>query len=80
MFKIFKKIFKHKHNYTKPIISQYSSFNCRNIVYECKCGDRKLFKDCRGFSMQFPIETTHFVTNKEIEKILNHEEHEIHFF
>lgn len=49
----------------------YVSFNTRDIVYECRCGKRRIERDYRPFDVPFPIETTHFITRKELEKIAN---------
>lgn len=50
----------------------YISFNTRDIVYECKCGKRKIERETRSFSDPFPIKTT-LITRKELEKIQKHE-------
>ena len=65
------KIFERLHicNLSKPIVSRYISFNTRDIVYECMCGERKIKRVYRSFDSPFPIETTIFITNKEIQKI-----------
>lgn len=65
------KINVHCHSYSKPIVSMYVSFNTRDIVYECKCGKRKIIRDYRPFDVPFPIETTNFITRKELEAIAN---------
>jgi hypothetical protein len=66
-----KRIFERLHicSFSKPIVSRYISFNTRDIVYECRCGKRKIERVYRSFSSPFPIETTLFITNKEIQKI-----------
>jgi len=61
----------HVHRFEKPIASQYWTFNTRRIVYECKCGKRELRKEYYQFGESFPIPTTDFITNEEIEKLLN---------
>mgnify|MGYP000863017049 CR=1 FL=1 len=65
------KIKVHCHLYSKPIVSMYVSFNTRDIVYECRCGKRKIIRDYRPFDEPFPIETTNFITRKELEAIAN---------
>ena len=71
-----KKIYKwlknklHSHSYSKPIISRYISFNERDIVYECKCGKRKILRTYMPYEFPFPIQTTYFITNKELESHL----------
>jgi len=62
---IWKKI--HVCYYSKPIISRYVSFSTRDIIYECKCGNRKVFREYRDFSDPFPIETGMIETQKEFE-------------
>lgn len=57
--------------FSKPIISMYSSFNTRNIIYECRCGKRKSYRIYRPFGEAFPIETTNFLTFKEFKEIEN---------
>lgn len=68
-----KKIFDWLHacSFSKPIVSRYISFNTRDIVYECKCGRRKIIRIYRAFDVPFPIKTTHFITMKELEAIAN---------
>lgn len=61
----------HIHSYSKPIISRYVSFNTRDIVYECRCGQRKIIHEYRPFDDPFPIKTTPFITNQDLEKIAN---------
>ena len=73
MKNIFKRLFQHRCDFYKPIVSQYSSFNCRNIIYQCKCGKRKKYKICKEFSSPFDIQTTAFITNQEMDKILNND-------
>ena len=40
-------------------------------MYECRCGKRKIESVYRSFGSPFPIETTMFITNKEIQEIAN---------
>jgi hypothetical protein len=61
----------HVHSYDKPIVSQYVSFNTRDIVYECKCGKRTIKRVYKSFSDPFPIQTTLHLTNEELKKIVN---------
>lgn len=67
-FNLFRKI--HIHSYYKPIISRYVTFSQRDIIYECKCGERKIFRVYKDFSEPFPIETSMIETNKEFESYL----------
>ena len=48
----------------------YISFNTRDIVYECRCGKRKIIRKYRPFDVPFPI-ATNFITRKELEAIAN---------
>lgn len=68
-----KKIFERLHvcSFSKPIKSMYVSFNTRDIVYECRCGKRKIIREYRPFDVPFPIETTNYITRKELEEIAN---------
>lgn len=61
----------HFHHYSKPVVSKYSGFNTRRIIYECRCGKRKEYHIYRRFGDAFPIETTDFTTHKEFDQILN---------
>jgi len=61
----------HIHNFSKPIVSRYVSFNTRDIVYECGCGKREIVRTHQPFGTPFPIATTMNITQKEIEKIAN---------
>ncbi len=61
----------HLHNFNKPIVSRYVSFNTRDIIYECKCGKRQIFRIYRQYGDAFPIETSNLLTNKELESYLN---------
>ena len=63
------KIKVHCHSYSKPIVSMYISFNTRDIVYECSCGERKIIREYRDFSDPFPIETSMNITRQELENI-----------
>ena len=47
----------------------YISFNTRDIVYECSCGERKIIREYRDFSDPFPIETSMNITRQELENI-----------
>lgn len=62
-------------SFSKPIVSRYISFNTRDIVYECRCGKRKIEREYRSFDNPFPIQTTNFITHQELEKIANEKEH-----
>ena len=59
------------HYFSKPIVSEYRSFNVRNIIFECRCGKRELRKEVRGFDEDFSMPTSHLVTTKQMNEILN---------
>ena len=59
----------HTHYYSKIIVSQYYSFNYRKVVVECRCGKRDI--QVWNHDSVYPILTTNFITNKEMESILN---------
>ena len=58
----------HIHNW-KPKLSRYISFSTREILYECRCGKRKIETISRDFDTPFPIETT-MLTHKEMQDAL----------
>lgn len=60
----------HIHCFSKPIASQYVSFNSRDIIFECSCGKRKMERVQRDYGDAFPIQTTHFITNAQMRDIL----------
>lgn len=60
----------HVHFYTKPIVSKYVGFYTRDIIYECRCGERKVTEVCAEYGESFPIETTHFLSFADFDKIL----------
>lgn len=65
----------HIHLFSKPIVSQYHSFETRRIIYECRCGKREVVKVYASFesNRDFPIKTTMLLTNKEFNEILSGE-------
>ena len=67
--KLFKKI--HFCTFSIPIVSRYISFNYRDIVYECKCGQRKIIRTHTPYGKPFPIQTTNFITHTELLKIVD---------
>lgn len=67
----------HVHNHSKPIVSMYRTFCFRDIIYECRCGDRKVFEIGRGYEDPFPIPTNMRVDNKSFQAILKGERNEI---
>jgi len=66
---MFKKLF-HFHLHSKPVVSKYVSFHTRDIIYECKCGDRKIFRRTFEFSEKMPIKTAMIITEKEFQSLL----------
>jgi hypothetical protein len=74
----FKLIFKlvtgqHIHKFSRPVISQYNSFNTRRIIYQCTCGKKEARLVYRAFGDPFPIETAVMLDNKEFNAILKYE-------
>jgi hypothetical protein len=67
MKKLFKKL--HIHNFSKPIACMYISFHTREIIFECKCGARKLKKEIKAFDEPFS-RGADFVSSKEMKEIL----------
>lgn len=61
----------HIHRFSKPIASQYWTFSTRKIIFECKCGKREMRDVYKNFGDAFPIETTLFITSKEMKELLN---------
>lgn len=61
----------HIHNFSKPIASRYVSFNTRDIIFECRCGDRKVKNIFKQFGESFPIETNTLISINEFNNILN---------
>lgn len=45
MKKIINWLFPHKHRYERYVASRYCSFNWRDVICECKCGERWKEKD-----------------------------------
>ena len=60
----------HIHLFTRPIVSRYSGFNTRDIIYECRCGCKKLVEVSKGFSSPFPSEIDYMVTESNFNSIL----------
>lgn len=58
----------HVHFFNKIIASQYASFNYRNVVIECRCGERKIEK--WHHDEVYPFLTNNFITNKEMNLLL----------
>lgn len=70
---VFKEILKaavHVHYFGKIVRSRYVSFNYRDVIYECRCGKRKLVKDVRHDDV-YPFETNILITNQEMLKALH---------
>ena len=65
------KLLPHIHLFNTPIVSQYRSFHTRNIVFECRCGKRKVIEVTKKFGDPFPIETTILITDDQMSNMLN---------
>lgn len=61
----------HKHYHDKPIASMYISFSTRDIIYECKCGHRQIYRQYFGFDDPLPIPTNSLITYKEFFAMLD---------
>lgn len=59
----------HIHYYHKILVSMYWTFETRKVVVECKCGHREIQK--MEHDKVYPIETTLFITQKDLEHIVN---------
>jgi hypothetical protein len=66
----------HIHRHNKPIISDYVSFNTRDVVWECRCGHRKLVREFRAYGSSFSLSWTVGLDKKEMEQVLNKTESE----
>jgi len=68
-----KRLFERLHvcSFSKPIASRYITFNHRDIVYECRCGKRRIERVYASFGQPFPIETNMLISKQELEKIAN---------
>jgi len=71
-FNLFKR--KHKCSFDKPIASSYVSFNTRDILFECSCGKRNIETVIKAFDSSFPIQTTMFLSRKDIERMRDNAE------
>lgn len=60
----------HIHWYSKPIVSKYVDFNNRDIIYECRCGAKKLIPTYRPYDRDFPIDTNGLITDLGFDRIL----------
>jgi len=62
-------LFPHRHRYEKPIASRYVSFYTRDIVYQCKCGKRIIYKTY-NYDCNFPIPTNLFMTYEQLQGLV----------
>ena len=65
------KLFPHIHRYNEPIISDYVSFSTRDVVWQCRCGHRKLVRESRAFGSPFSLSWTVGLDKKEMEQVLS---------
>ena len=70
--KLLKKIKNYFHVccYSKPLISQYRTFDSRNIIFQCRCGNKESIIERRYFSDDFSINTNTLITDKQFNSIL----------
>ena len=64
----------HIHNYSKPIVSSYVSFHTRDVVWECRCGKRKLVRETRAFGTSFSLGWTCNLSATEMTQVLEKKE------
>ncbi len=60
--------------YLKPIISSYVSFGTRDVVWECRCGKRKLIREYRNFGDPFSMGWTCNLSKDEMTQVLEKRE------
>jgi azurin len=61
---------KHYHEFNKPVMSRYVSFNSRDIIFECKCGELKMVRENRGYADAFSMGTNLYTTAQEMDDFL----------
>lgn len=69
-----KKIF-HIHFFSRPLMAKYVGFSTRDVICECRCGERKMKRETRGFSSSFSA-PTFLLSNKEFNEVLTRTETE----
>lgn len=57
-------------------MADYVGFNTRNVVWECRCGQRKLVKESRAFGSSFSTNFTVSLNSKEMQQVLTRTESE----
>lgn len=72
----------HIHWRGRPIVSIYTSFNYRNVIYECTCGTRYMIKgvDATWLFHQGIVQCGGLPSSKDIESILRGEDTEMNRF
>jgi len=66
----------HIHSFNTPIASKYIGFNTRNIIFECRCGKRKVKQEYRSFGEAFSMPTSNFMSDEMFKAILNYKQDE----
>jgi hypothetical protein len=61
----------HVHYFNKQVTSKYVSFHTRQIIFECRCGNRISVRESKSFGNPFSKDTDLLVTEKEFNKLLN---------
>ena len=69
-----KKIF-HIHFFSRPLMAKYVGFSTRDVICECRCGERKMKRETRRFSSSFSA-PTFWLSNKEFNEVLTRTETE----
>jgi hypothetical protein len=64
----------HIHIHSKPIVSSYVSFHTRDVVWECRCGQRKLVRESRAFGSSFSLDWTCSLNTIEMTQVLEKKE------
>ena len=69
-----KKIF-HIHFFIRPLMAKYIGFSTRDVIFECRCGERKMKRENRSFSSSFSA-PTFLLNNEEFKQVLTRTETE----
>lgn len=64
----------HIHIHSTPILSSYVSFSTRDVVWECRCGHRKLTRESRAYSSPFSLSWTCKLSKSDMQKVLDRKE------
>jgi hypothetical protein len=56
-------------------MAQYVWFNTRDVIFECRCGERKIKEESRAYGSSFSAPTFH-LNRDEFKEVLNRTESE----